>query len=90
MYSYFDTKNWTLFRYLSYCKEKGVLEIQAIEHYNYLQFFKLLENIPEKKIQVGNAIKISLYLFKYQIVILFSIIFVLSQVYNNSSCIFFD
>ncbi|CAG8758788.1 17631_t:CDS:2, partial [Rhizophagus irregularis] len=43
----------TLFRYLSYCKEKSVLEIQAIEHYNYLQFLKLLENIPEKKIQVG-------------------------------------
>ncbi|CAB5184942.1 unnamed protein product [Rhizophagus irregularis] len=54
---YFDTENWTLFGYLCNCKEKGVLETQTIEHRNYLRFLKLLENVPEKKIQAGNAIK---------------------------------
>ncbi|CAB4438168.1 unnamed protein product [Rhizophagus irregularis] len=54
---YFDTENWTLFGYLCYCKEKGVLETQIIEHHNYLQFLKSLENVPEKKLQAGNAIK---------------------------------
>ncbi|CAB4495550.1 uncharacterized protein OCT59_024270 [Rhizophagus irregularis] len=55
---YFDTENWTLFGYLCNCKEKGVLETQTIEHRNYLRFLKLLENVPEKKIQASNAIKV--------------------------------
>lgn len=70
MCSYFDTENWTLFGYLCNCKEKGVLETQTIEHRNYLRFLKLLENVPEKKIQAGNAIKVSIHLPKYQTAIL--------------------
>ncbi|GBC08240.1 hypothetical protein RclHR1_00080017 [Rhizophagus clarus] len=60
MCSYFDTENWSLIGYLNYCKERSVLKPQVFEHDRYLQFLKLLENVPEKKIKAGNAIKVSL------------------------------